>query len=68
MNVCKAGYGSKQRGVSTIQTWKSKMNNIQLSMHVHTAAIFGDLSTLQDAISRGEDVNSVDGVSWFVGM
>ncbi len=40
------------------------MNNI----HVHTAAIFGDLSVLQDALRRGEDVNSVDGVSWFVGM
>ncbi len=37
-------------------------------MDVHRAAMFGDLSALQDAIKKGQDVNSVDGVSWFVGM
>ena len=37
-------------------------------MDIHTAALFGYLSALKDAIKRGEDVNSVDEVSWFVGM
>ena len=37
-------------------------------MDVHNAARVGVLSALQDAIKRGEDVNSVDRVSWFVGM
>ena len=32
------------------------------------AAKDGDLSALRDAIRRGADVNSVDRVSWFVGM
>ncbi len=32
------------------------------------AAEDGDLSALRDAIKRGADVNSVDAVSWFVGM
>ena len=35
---------------------------------IHSAARAGDLSALQDAIKRGEDVNSVNEVSWFVGM
>ncbi len=35
-------------------------------MNIHKAARAGDLSALQDAIKRGEDVNSVE-VSWFVG-
>ena len=37
----------------------------KMDIHVHWAARFGYLS---DAIKRGEDVNSVDKVSWFVGM
>ncbi len=37
-------------------------------MDIHTAAIVGNLSALKDAIKRGEDVNSVNEVSWFVGM
>ncbi len=37
-------------------------------MDIHNAAWAGDLSALKDAIKRGEDVNSVDEVSWFVGM
>ena len=37
-------------------------------MDIHKAANAGDLSALKDAIKRGEDVNSVDEVSWFVGM
>ena len=36
--------------------------------NIHSAAFAGDLSALGDAISRGEDVNSVTWVSWFVGM
>ena len=35
---------------------------------VHRAARNGDFSALQYAIKRGDDVNSVDKVSWFVGM
>ena len=38
------------------------------SLDVHTAARVGDLSALQDAIRRRADVNSVDRVSWFVGI
>ena len=37
-------------------------------MDIHDAVYVGDLSALKDAIKRGEDVNSVDEVSWFVGM
>ncbi len=37
-------------------------------MDIHKAADVGNLSALKDAIRRGEDVNSVDEVSWFVGM
>ena len=37
-----------------------------VKMNIHKAV--GDLSALQDAIKRGENVNSVNGVSWFVGM
>ena len=39
-------------------------------MDIHDAARAGDLSALQDAIKRGDDVNSVDEViiSWFVGI
>ena len=37
-------------------------------MDIHWATRFGYLSALKDAIKRGEDVNSVDEVSWFVGM
>ena len=37
-------------------------------MDIHNAATFGNLSALKSAIRRGEDVNSVDEVSWFVGM
>ena len=37
-------------------------------MYIHDAVRAGDLSALQDAIRRGDDVNSVDKVSWFVGM
>ncbi len=33
-----------------------------------SAARAGDLSALQDAIKRGDDVNSVNEVNWFVGM
>ncbi len=40
---------------------------MDIHVHVHKAAMVGDLSALQDAISRGQDVNSVK-VSWFVGM
>ena len=36
--------------------------------YLHNAARDGDLSALQDAIKKGDHVNSVDGVSWFVGM
>ena len=39
-----------------------------VKMNIHKAVRDGDLSALQDAIKRGEDVNSVDRVSWFVGM
>ncbi len=35
-------------------------------MDIISAARDGDLSALQDAIRSGEDVNSVDEVSWFV--
>ncbi len=35
---------------------------------ISRAAFDGDLSALQEAIKSGEDVNSVDKVSWFVGM
>ncbi len=35
---------------------------------IHSAASAGDLSALRVSISRGEDVNSVTWVSWFVGM
>ena len=39
---------------------------------IHIAARAGDLTALQDAIKRGDDVNntrlSADRVSWFVGM
>ena len=37
-------------------------------VYLHKAARAGDLSALQDAIRRGADVNSVERVSWFVGM
>ncbi len=37
-------------------------------MDIHYAARAGDLSALQEAIKRGQDVDSVDRVSWFVGM
>ncbi len=37
-------------------------------MDIHNAIRAGDLSTLQQAIKSGQDVNSVDLVSWFVGM
>ncbi len=37
-------------------------------MDIFRAAFAGNLSALKDAIKRGEDVNSVDRVSWFVGM
>ncbi len=37
-------------------------------MDIHRAVRVGYLSALKDAIKRGEDVNSVDEVSWFVGM
>ncbi len=37
-------------------------------MDIHNAARAGDLSALQDAIMRRDDVNSLNGVSWFVGM
>ncbi len=39
-----------------------------MKMDIHDAARAGDLSALQDAIKSGQDVNSVDSVSWFVGM
>ncbi len=39
-----------------------------VKMDIYDAAEAGDLSALQVAIKRGEDVNSVDRVSWFVGM
>ena len=39
-----------------------------VKMNIYNAARAGVLSALQDAIKRGEDVNSVDRVSWFVGM
>ncbi len=37
-------------------------------MALHKAARDGNLSALQHAIKRGDDVNSVNEVSWFVGM
>ena len=37
-------------------------------MYIHWAVKAGNLSALKDAIKRGDDVNSVDEVSWFVGM
>ncbi len=58
MNVSKEGF--KQRGVSTIKHQNLKMDII-------SAAWAGDLSALQAYIKSG-DVNSVDEVSWFVGM
>ncbi len=33
-------------------------------MNILSVVKDGDLSALQDAISRGDDVNSLDGVSW----
>ena len=35
-------------------------------MDIDSAVRVGDLSGLQDAIRRGDDVNSVNEVSWFV--
>ena len=58
MNVSKEG--SKERGVSG--------NLLSKKMDVLDAAMVGDLSALKNAIKRGEDVNSVNEVSWFVGM
>ncbi len=40
----------------------------KMDVHIHRAARNGDFSALQYAIKRGDDVNSVDRVSWFVGM
>ncbi len=40
----------------------------QIMADIHRAAKDGDLSALRVAIKRGEDVNSVNEVSWFVGM
>ncbi len=47
---------------------KQIKGRIYLKMDIHSAARAGDLSALQDAIKRGDDVNSVNEVSWFVGM
>ncbi len=44
------------------------MASAELRLKIDDVARAGDLSALQDAIKRGEDVNSVDSVSWFVGM
>ncbi len=48
--------------VKSLLALSKKMDNI------HDAARVGNLSALKHAIRRGEDVNSVDRVSWFVGM
>ena len=37
-------------------------------IEISRAAGAGDLSALRDAIRSGKDVNSVDEVSWFVGI
>ncbi len=47
---------------------KGRVYYPNLKMDIQDAAYDGDLSALQDAIRSGEDVNSVDEVSWFVGM
>ena len=47
---------------------KVQRKGFYYSWDLHKAARAGNLSALQDAIRRGEDVNSVDEVSWFVGM
>ena len=50
------------------QTTKGRICYLIIMADILSAAIAGDLSALRDAIRRGEDVNSVHGVSWFVGM
>ncbi len=49
------------------QSWTS-FHYPNLKMDIISAAIAGNLSALQVYIKSGEDVNSVDVVSWFVGM
>ncbi len=44
------------------------MADIHVHSDIDSAARAGDLSALKDAIKRGDDVNSVDEVSWFVDM
>ncbi len=44
------------------------MGRVYCPRGLNKAAKAGDLSALQHAIKKGEDVNSVNEVSWFVGM
>ncbi len=44
------------------------MKDVYYPRGLHKAARAGDLSALKDVINRGEHVNSVDEVSWFVGL
>ncbi len=62
------GLYSRLMNFSKVQTKKGRIYYPNLKMDIHDAAIAGDLSALQEAIKSGEDVNSVDEVSWFVGM
>ena len=50
------------------QTTKGSICYMIIMADILRAAEAGDLSALRDAIRRGEDVNSVNWVSWFVGM
>ena len=50
------------------QTTKGCICYLIIMANILSAARAGDLSALRDAIKRGEDVNSVNWVSWFVGM
>ena len=50
------------------QTTKGRICYLIIMANIHSAARAGDLSALRDAIRRGADINSVDRVSWFVGM
>ncbi len=50
------------------QTTKGRICYLIIMANILSATRAGDLSALRDAIKRGADVNSVDGVSWFVGM
>ncbi len=54
--------------VTITHVTKVQRKGFYYSWDLHKAARAGNLSALQDAIRRGKDVNSVDGVSWFVGM